>query len=137
MHKIAVIDFGGQYAHLIANKVRRLNCFSEVLPHDVLSSQLVGFKGIIFSGGPSSVYDKEAPLCDPKILECGVPILGICYGHQLISNLLGGQITNSRHQEYGLAILQKTKHPLLDKMSSNSQVWMSHGDEVKTKCHRI
>ncbi len=131
--KIAVLDFGGQYAHLIANRVRRLGVYSEIFDPEVSIDQLKGYKGIILSGGPMSVY-AEGPTCDPTIFELGIPILGICYGHQLMQHLLGGKVVPGERgeTEYGLAdikIIQK--NDLFERLGETSRVWMSHGDTVE------
>src|SRR3989338_9044899 len=105
MDKIAILDFGGQYAHLIANRVRRLGVYSEILPNDTEASKLKEYKGLILSGGPQSVYEKNAPQCDPEIFSLETPILGICYGHQLLSHVLGGKVSPGKVKEYGLTSL--------------------------------
>ncbi len=130
--KVAVLDFGGQYAHLIANRVRRLGVYSEIKDPDVSLEDLKSYKGIILSGGPMSVYADSAPHCDPGIFELGVPILGICYGHQLMQHLLGGKVVRGETKEYGLADL-KIHQPdgLFSDISSPKRVWMSHGDTVE------
>jgi len=92
-NKIVVLDFGGQYAHLIANRIRRLGVYSEILDGETLAEQIPPCKGIILSGGPQSVYEKHSPQCDPKIFDIGVPILGICYGHHLMQYALGGKVS--------------------------------------------
>lgn len=132
MHeKIAVLDFGGQYAHLIANRIRRLGVYSEILDNDIDHSKLQNYKGIILSGGPQSVNAPDAPKCDPKLFDLGIPILGICYGHQLMNHELGGAITPGKTQEYGLAELSIVKNIGIFKgLSSHSRVWMSHFDIV-------
>lgn len=132
MDTIAVIDFGGQYAHLIANRVRRLQVYSEIFPPSVTAEELKGYKGIILSGGPQSVYAEDSLQCDLKILNLPVPILGICYGHQLLTHLLGGKVTSGTVKEYGKAnlSLEDAQHPLFQGLSPQEQVWMSHFDEV-------
>ena len=105
MEKIAILDFGGQYTHLIANRVRRLGVYSEIVQNDVTPEELKDFKGIIFSGGPHSVFEKDSPLVDSKIVELGIPLLGICYGHQLIAQTLGGEVKPGSQKEYGLAFI--------------------------------
>src|SRR5690606_19339055 len=85
MEKVGVVDFGGQYTHLIARRIRQLGVYSEVLSCQSGPEQLQGLSGLIFSGGPSSVYDADAPACSRAILDAGLPVLGLCYGHQLIS----------------------------------------------------
>lgn len=132
--KILIIDFGSQYNQLIARKVRELNVFCEILPPnfsvDAIDPKEV--KGIIFSGGPASVYSKGAPHCDNRVFSLGIPILGICYGMQLMSKVLGGEVAKSHHREYGRAPLTVINHKLLFKdVSKTSISWMSHGDKVR------
>lgn len=131
MEKIAVVDFGGQYTHLIARRIRQLGVYSEVLPAQVDPGELKGYKGIILSGGPSSVYGKDAPVCDPGVFTVGLPILGLCYGHQLLSKSLGGEVKRGKVHEFGPASLHPDRsHPLFTGLSADTEVWMSHGDEV-------
>lgn len=130
--KIAVLDFGGQYAHLIANRIRRLGVYSEIFEPEVDIVQLKDHKGIVLSGGPMSVY-KDGPTTDPKIFELGVPVLGICYGHQLMQHLLGGKVEQGRagETEYGLADVKViNKSNLFADLPDHTRVWMSHGDNV-------
>jgi GMP synthase (glutamine-hydrolysing) len=133
MNKVAIIDFGGQYAHLIANRVRRLGVYSEVFHGDVEVSELKEASGIIFSGGPSSVYAENPPPFNEALLECTVPILGICYGHQLLCLKSGGEVARGKVQEYGPADLipSSSLSPLFKGIPQNSSVWMSHGDSVR------
>jgi GMP synthase (glutamine-hydrolysing) len=132
MDKIAVLDFGGQYAHLIANRVRRLNVYSEIFDAATPAAKLRGFKGVILSGGPQSVYDKDAIKCDPGILELGVPLLGICYGHQLLAYLQGAKVEPADYREYGLTQIKVLKKEGVFKgLADLERVWMSHGDSVK------
>ncbi|MFH1760158.1 MAG: glutamine-hydrolyzing GMP synthase [bacterium] len=129
--KIAVLDFGGQYAHLIANRIRRLGVYTEILPPDTSFKSLKGFKGVIFSGGPHSVYEDNVPF-NKDILKFNKPILGLCYGHQLICHTLGGHVEASDKREYGTAeidILKKTSL-LFGGLGLKEKVWMSHGDSV-------
>ncbi len=133
MEKIAILDFGGQYTHLIANRVRRLGVYSEIVQNDVTPEELKEFKGIIFSGGPHSVFEKDSPLVDEKIVSLGIPLLGICYGHQLIAQTLGGEVKPGNQKEYGLAFITPEKNsPLFKGLSDKEQMWMSHGDAVET-----
>ncbi len=129
---IAILDFGGQYAHLIANRVRRLGVFTEIHSPTASIEELEGVKGIIYSGGPSSVYATDAPEYNPEILEIPVPKLGICYGHQLIASQLGGTVKPGAVKEYGIANLQVTDTAcaLLKGLPDSSPMWMSHGDMV-------
>lgn len=135
--KIAVLDFGGQYAHLIASRIRRLGAYSEIVhAEDIKTDQLADqFSGIIYSGGPSSVYEEGAPTCDPAILSAGVPVFGICYGHQLMMHQAGGTVRTAKGhgQEFGPAFLSVRESVGI--LSSESPlekhtVWMNHGDEV-------
>ena len=131
MEKIGVVDFGGQYTHLIARRIRQLGVYSEVLSPDSGSARLQGMAGLIFSGGPSSVYDPDAPSYNPELLSAGIPVLGLCYGHQLISRGLGGEVKRGAVHEFGPAEFHPDPgHPLFTGMSPSSVVWMSHGDEV-------
>lgn len=130
--KIAVLDFGGQYAHLLANRVRRIGVYTEILQPTADIEDFNGFTGIIFSGGPSSVYEDDRPDFNHEILDLDIPKLGICYGHQLINQTLGGEVTPGEVKEYGIATLKLTKpeHPLLKDIEIESAMWMSHGDKV-------
>jgi GMP synthase (glutamine-hydrolysing) len=131
MEKIGIVDFGGQYTHLIARRIRQLGVYSEVLASQSSAEEIKGFSGFIFSGGPSSVYDPEAPTCSQALLESGLPILGLCYGHQLISHKLGGEVKPGKVHEFGQADFHPDRnHPLFAGLSPTSTVWMSHGDEV-------
>lgn len=134
---LVVLDCGGQYAHLIANRVRRLGVYCEIKESDTSVEDLRRYKGIILSGGPRSVYEKNAPQCDPEIFNLNVPILGICYGHQLIVKMLGGTVEPSRTTttatagEYGKAKLQIIRNSgVLKFLGDETTVWMSHGDTV-------
>src|SRR3989338_9558743 len=98
---IIILDFGGQYAHLIGNRVRRLGAFSEILPPETPAETLKYAAGIILSGGPQSVYDKGSPQADPKILELGIPVLGLCYGLHWMTQALGGEVKPGKVKEYG------------------------------------
>jgi len=135
--KILILDFGSQYTQLIARRVRECQIYSEIHPYDTGLEQVRSLapKGIILSGSPASVYEKGAPLCDPALLRMGIPILGICYGMQLIGKLLGGEVAHSEKREYGKAklILDRTGKLFKDMGRKGSEliVWMSHGDQVK------
>ncbi len=133
MDKILILDFGAQYTQLIARRVRELNVLSLVenfdFPFDKIKE--LGPKGIILSGGPSSVYQPDAPLPDKRIFEAGVPVLGICYGLQVIAHQLGGEVDRSAHQEFGKAMLiVDDSKDLLRNIGDVSKVWMSHADKV-------
>ena len=131
---IAILDFGSQYNQLIARRVRECRVYCEILNHDIAPGELESRKveGIILSGGPSSIFDKGVPKCDPGIFELGVPVLGICYGVQLMAHLLGGKVVPSSRREYGLARLDvRDRSGLLKGIKDKGQVWMSHGDRVE------
>jgi len=133
MDAIAVFDFGGQYSHLIARRLRELRIYSMVLPGNTKKEELakLALKGLILSGGPASAYAKNAPKCDASILKLGIPILGICYGHQLLAQLAGGKLLKGEKAEYGiteLKMLRKSK--LLDGLQEKEIVWMNHRDAV-------
>ncbi len=132
MDKIAVLDFGGQYAHLIANRVRRLGAYSEIFDGETPAEKLRGYKGIIFSGGPQSVYEHDSVKCDPKILDLGIPILGICYGHQLLAYIQGAKVEPAHVREFGLTEMKVLKaEGVFKDLGPTEIVWMSHGDSVK------
>jgi len=128
---IAVLDFGGQYAHLIARRVREAGAYSEILPPESTVDELRHAAGIILSGGPQSVYDAESPQADKRIFELGVPVLGICYGHQWLAHALGGTVTSGSTKEYGHTQINVVNEGTLFKnLPPRFTVWMSHGDEV-------
>jgi len=135
--KILILDFGSQYTQLIARRVRECQIYSEIQPYDfpLEKTRALSPKGIILSGGPASVYEKGAPRCDPRLLEMGIPILGICYGMQLIAYLLGGMVTHSKKREYGKAILTCDRIGKLfqgvGRKGTQMEVWMSHGDQIR------
>jgi len=132
--KILIIDFGSQYNQLIARKVRELNVFCEIVSPGIPASSIdpAEVKGIILSGGPASVYENGAPVCDTGIFHLGIPVLGICYGMQLMAKTLGGKVERSHCREYGRAIVTVTDQRLLFRgIPKNSTTWMSHGDKVK------
>jgi GMP synthase (glutamine-hydrolysing) len=129
--QITVLDAGGQYCHLIARKVRELGVYAEVAPSETAASVLTGCKGIVISGGPSSVYDPGSPSIDAALLESGIPVLGVCYGQQLIAHLLGGVVQKGERGEYGFAQLDITGgDTILRGVEGRQQVWMSHRDLV-------
>ena len=130
---IIVLDFGSQLAHLIAKKIRMLGEYSEIHPSTTTVTEIIDLnpKGIILSGGPSSVYAENAPRIDPEILNLGIPILGVCYGFQLIAYLKGGTVEKGEKSEYGVTSMKITQeHPLLAGLEEEEQVLMSHGDRV-------
>ena len=131
--KILVLDFGSQYAQLIARRVREQNVYCEIVRHDLDAATLAGKKpkGIILSGGPSSVYADGAPQCDPELFKLGIPVLGICYGMQLACKSLGSEVGHCAAGEYGRSVLQIAKpQGLLAGLPAETDVWMSHGDQV-------
>jgi GMP synthase (glutamine-hydrolysing) len=128
--QITVLDTGGQYTHLIARRVRELGVYCDVQPSEAPLESLRGRKGIIISGGPSSVLEPASPDIDPRILNNDAPVLGICYGHQLIAKHLGGDVQKGSRGEYGLAHLTVTENNPLWAGVSESQIWMSHFDSV-------
>lgn len=132
--KIVVLDFGSQYNQLIARRVREMGVYSELKSHKMSAAEIrkdSEIKGIIFSGGPNSVYDESAFKIDNEIFQLGLPILGICYGMQLMAQELGGEVVSCEHAEYGKAEIEITGDTaLLEGMEHRQQVWMSHGDQV-------
>jgi GMP synthase (glutamine-hydrolysing) len=130
---IVVLDFGGQYTQLIARRIREQQVFSAILPCTASVEEIRALDpvGIVLSGGPSSVYDANAPKCDPKVLAIGVPVLGICYGLQWITNALGGKVMPAEHREYGPMQLEiSDSSGLLNGLPEKLRVWNSHGDHV-------
>ena len=132
--KILVLDFGGQYDQLIARRVREQHVYAEMKEYDHISPAEIeekGYKGIIFTGGPNSVYEESSPKCDPVIFELGIPILGICYGDQLMAHLLGGQVKGAEAQsEYGKTKVFVTGSMLFEGIPEESTCWMSHTDYI-------
>jgi GMP synthase (glutamine-hydrolysing) len=126
---IAILDFGSQYAQIIARRVREVNVYCELFPWDAPQEKILSInpKGFILSGGPKSVYEENAPYVQKFILESGLPILGICYGMQALTHALGGIVSPSSEREYGSAILEPLMPSILSVLS---QVWMSHGDRI-------
>lgn len=134
---ILVLDFGGQYCHLIGRRIREQNVYSEIAPHDISPEEVqaldkkFNIKGLILSGGPSSVYEPNAPKLHPRILETNLPILGLCYGHQILAQLTNGKVEPATCREYGIAKVTIDKPVgVLDGLSEKEKVWMSHGDTV-------
>jgi GMP synthase (glutamine-hydrolysing) len=130
---IVVLDFGAQYSQLIARRIREQNVFSVVLPCTASLDEIRSYKplGIVLSGGPSSVYDKDAPNSDRRVFELGVPVLGICYGLQLMVHVLGGKVRAANKREYGYANVEiKDSSRLFHNLPRLLNVWMSHGDEA-------
>ncbi|HJT83123.1 MAG TPA: glutamine-hydrolyzing GMP synthase [Nitrososphaeraceae archaeon] len=134
MDKIIILDFGSQYSHLICRRIRDANIFCEIYPYNITAEKLkkLSPKGLIFSGGPASVYSKNSPKPDKKIFDLGIPILGICYGHQIIVDNFKGKVKRSNTREYGKAILTiDDKSDLFDSFNGSISCWMSHGDTAE------
>jgi GMP synthase (glutamine-hydrolysing) len=131
--RIVVLDFGSQYAQLIARRVREQNVYCEILRHDISAARLreIAPRGIILSGGPASVYEAGAPRCDPGLFRLGIPVLGICYGMQLACEALGGRVEQTQRREYGRATCHIVEPAeLFAGLPDSTDVWMSHGDQV-------
>ena len=134
---VLVLDFGGQYCNLIARRIREHKVYSEIVPCDITPKEIgelgktMNVKGLVLSGGPWSVYEKDAPKFDPKLLELGIPILGLCYGHQMIAHFSGGKVEPGTKKEYGIAYVTVDKPVgVLKGLGKKEKVWMSHGDTV-------
>jgi len=133
--RVVVLDFGAQYNQLIARRVRECGVYSEILPHTTPVARLrqLAPRGLILSGGPSSVCESGAPRCDPGIFDLGVPVLGICYGMQLMAMMLGGEVAPGEQREYGKTPLRVVDSGDLFKgLEGDLTCWMSHGDVVAT-----
>jgi len=136
LNKILIIDFGSQFTQLIARRIRELGVFCEIVSHKKIKNKdiISSIKGIILSGGPLNVYEIDKYSFDPRIIEKGTPILGICFGHQILSKLNGGKVKKSKHREFGLANIYKKKDSFLTKNffknKKPTNVWMSHADQV-------
>tara|TARA_B110001452_G_scaffold50770_1_gene38808 strand:- start:99 stop:1664 length:1566 start_codon:yes stop_codon:yes gene_type:complete len=137
LNKILIVDFGSQFTQLIARRIRELGVFSEIVSHKKINITKIikeNISGIILSGGPLNVYQNDKFKFDKKILKVGLPILGICFGHQILSKELGGRVKKSKHREFGLATINKISNSVLTKNFFNqkniSNVWMSHADQV-------
>jgi GMP synthase (glutamine-hydrolysing) len=133
MDKIVVLDFGSQYSHLICRRIREFSVYAELVPYDISYDELQKLNptGIIFSGGPSSVYNSDAPIPENKIFDMNLPLLGICYGHQLIVNKYGGKVKRA-NKEYGSSLLTiDSDKDLLNGVGESVRAWMSHGDEAE------
>jgi GMP synthase (glutamine-hydrolysing) len=134
---ILILDFGGQYCHLIAKRIRECHVYSEIVPCDVTTDEITRLrdqfdvKGLILSGGPSSVYEEDAPKLDPHILDLDLPILGLCYGHQLLAHLFKGRVKRGHKREYGVTSAHVEKPVgVLENLNRKETVWMSHYDTV-------
>ena len=131
---ILILDFGSQFTQLIARRLREMSVYSEILPPSTRAEALQARhpRGIVLSGGPDSVHQRKAPRCDPKLFELGVPVVGICYGMQLMSHVLGGEVKRSGHREYGQAVFSPLASGALFRgLPPRSRVWASHGDDVR------
>jgi GMP synthase (glutamine-hydrolysing) len=131
---VAILDFGSQYTQLIARRVRELNVYSEIVMPTVSARELADRApdAMVLSGGPASVHQPGSPRCDPKLFDLGIPLLGICYGMQLMAEMLGGRVLRADRREYGHAFVQVSKsRRLFDKLGKRFSVWMSHGDRVE------
>jgi GMP synthase (glutamine-hydrolysing) len=133
-HPVLVVDFGAQYAQLIARRVREAGVYSEIVPHSITAAEVAAKQpvGIVLSGGPSSVYEPGSPTLDPAILELGIPVFGICYGFQVMAQALGGTVAHTGGREYGATAMavSAATHPLVSGQPADQTVWMSHGDQV-------
>ncbi len=130
---ILILDFGSQYTQLIARRIRENKVYSTIVPHNISVEQIkkISPKGLILSGGPASVYDDNSPKCDKNIFKLGIPILGICYGQQLLGQFFGGKVKRSKEREYGRAELFIDDHSdFFNGLAGNITCWMSHGDYV-------
>ena len=130
--KVLVFDFGAQYGQLIARRIRDLGVYSEIVPCDITAEEVKEMQpsALVFSGGPASVYAEDAPSIDPAVLELGLPVLGFCYGHQIIAHTLGGKVGHTDKGEYGPATLKVSNGLLFEDTPATQTVWMSHRDAV-------
>lgn len=130
---VAILDFGSQYTHLIARRVRELGVYSEIVAYNINASKLIRRtpKAVILSGGPASVIKRQSPMCDKEIFNMGIPLLGICYGAQLMARVLGGRVVKSGVREYGKAIVKiKSAENVFKGLAKQEIVWMSHADKI-------
>ncbi|MBR5015591.1 MAG: glutamine-hydrolyzing GMP synthase, partial [Clostridia bacterium] len=134
MEKVLVLDFGGQYNQLIARRVREQHIYAEIKPYDRITPEEIKkakYKGVIFTGGPNSVYDPASPHYDPEVLNLGIPILGICYGAQLMAFMAGGTVSDAGESgEYGKTKLSLSKSTIFRGIPSGIYCWMSHRDFI-------
>jgi GMP synthase (glutamine-hydrolysing) len=133
--RVLVLDFGSQYAQLIARRVREQHVYCEIVRHDITAQRVaeIAPRGIILSGGPASIYEDDAPRCDPGLFSLGIPVLGICYGMQAACEALGGRVGRAEAREYGRAHCDVlTADSIFAEVPSTTDVWMSHGDQVTT-----
>ena len=130
---VLILDFGGQYKELIARRVRECGVYSMIKPYDISLEEIKKINpiGIIFTGGPNSVYLENAPKCDEKLYSLGIPVLGICYGSQLIAHMLGGEVSSCKKSEYGtLSATVDKKSTLFEGLDRTQRVLMSHTDMI-------
>src|SRR5262245_32281057 len=127
---ILILDFGGQYTQLIGRRIREANVYTEIVPFNTPIEKIKSMrpKGLILGGRPASVYETDAPICDPGIFDLAVPVLGICYGMQLIGKELGGRVEPAIHREYGSREIDSVDASSL--VEGMRRVWMSHGDRI-------
>ena len=131
---VLVLDFGGQYNQLIARRVRECNVYCEVHPYNLSVEKIkeMNPKGIIFTGGPNSVYGENSPLCDKEVFELGIPVLGICYGSQLMAHVLGGSVATAPVSEYGKTVVKvDNESKLFADVHETTICWMSHTDYIE------
>ena len=130
--KVLVLDFGGQYNQLIARRVRELGVFCDLLPSEMSVEKIKEYNpiGIIFTGGPNSVYEADSPRIDKAVFSLGIPVLGICYGCQLTAHLLGGEVKSASSSEYGKAEVSYSPSPLTEGLPERAVCWMSHTDRI-------
>ena len=136
LNKILIVDFGSQFTQLIARKIRELGVYCEIISHkkiEKFQNFEKNIKGIVLSGGPLNVYESKKVKFNSKLLKLGTPVLGICFGHQIISKTMGGSVRNSKYREFGLAEVKEIKKSKLTKnffSKGKNNVWMSHADQV-------
>ncbi len=135
LNKILIIDFGSQFTQLIARRIRESGVYSEIISHKKVKNKNIdnSIKGIILSGGPLNVYQINKYSFDKRIIENQIPVLGICFGHQILSKLNGGRVKQSKYREFGLAEVEEVKKSILTKnffVKGKNNVWMSHADQV-------
>jgi len=133
MDTVLVLDFGAQYGHLIARRIRECRVYCEIISPDTAVEEIAARKpkALVFTGGPASVYEQGAPHCDPAVFSLGIPIFGICYGMQLMAYLLGGEVSPSERKEFGRTEIQVNGDaPLFEGLPRDLVGWMSHGDHV-------
>ena len=130
---VLIMDFGGQYSQLIARRVRECNVYCELRSYKITADEIkkAGYRGIIFTGGPNSTYAENAPKCDPEIFKLGIPVLGICYGAQLMAHMLGGKVKSSDVKEYGKTVIEcNTSSLIFHAAKAKNVCWMSHTDQI-------